>query len=125
MATVCILVGSALLAGVAHPQTVRSLALQVGADQLVSTSLPVRPLVEPHLAANPTNPRHLVGGAIMSVRDEADVSQMRRRPDDLRRCAHVGDARIQLDRLQRSVGRHSGRWNGDFRCRRDSGQGRT
>ena len=50
MASVCILGGSALLAGV-HPQTVRGLGVQVGADHLVSTSLPGRPLVEPHLAA--------------------------------------------------------------------------
>jgi hypothetical protein len=32
--------------------------------------------VEPHLAANPTNPRHLVGAAIMSVRDQADLEKV-------------------------------------------------
>jgi len=75
IATVCILVASALPSGIA--QTVGGLSVQVGADQPVSTSLPARPLVEPHLAANPINPLHFVGAAIMSVRDEADVSQMR------------------------------------------------
>jgi hypothetical protein len=75
MATVCILVASALPSGIA--QTVGGLSVQVGADQPVSTSLPARPLVEPHLAADPANSLHLVGAAIVSVRDEADLSQTR------------------------------------------------
>jgi hypothetical protein len=74
---VCVLAASTLLDGIAQAQAVGTLSVQVGEDQLVSTSLPVRPFVEPHLAANPINPLHLVGAAIMSVRDEADVSQMR------------------------------------------------
>lgn len=61
----------------AHAQAVGGLSVQVSADQLVSTSLPERPLVEPHLAANPRNPQHLVGAAIMSVQDRADLLQTR------------------------------------------------
>src|SRR4029453_9405971 len=74
--TVWIMVVSAWLSAIAQAQTVRGLSVQVSADQLLSTSLPVRPLGEPHLAANPTNPRHLVGAAIMSVRDEADLQKV-------------------------------------------------
>jgi hypothetical protein len=74
---VCILAGTVLLADIPHVQTDGGPVVRVGTDQSVSTSLPARPLVEPHLAANPTNPRHLVGAAIMSVREEAALSQTR------------------------------------------------
>jgi hypothetical protein len=60
-----------------HTQTDPALTVQVGVDQLITTALPPRPLVEPHLAANPTNPLHFVGGAILSVRDPADRMQSR------------------------------------------------
>jgi hypothetical protein len=58
-------------------QAADGLVVQVGLDRLVSTSLPARPLVEPHVATNPRDPQHLVGAAIMSVRNEADLLQMR------------------------------------------------
>ena len=48
------------------------MTIEVSADALVSTSLPQRPLVEPHLAAHPDNPRHLVAATIVSVTDPAD-----------------------------------------------------
>lgn len=51
--------------------------VNVGADQLIATSLPPRPLVEPHVATNPSNSQHLVGAAIMSVQNQADVMQGR------------------------------------------------
>jgi hypothetical protein len=68
---------AALLCGVAYGQATGSVSVEVGVDRLVSTSLPARPLVEPHLATNPRDPQHLVGGAILSVRDRADLLQGR------------------------------------------------
>ena len=46
-------------------------------DRLVTASLPARPLVEPHLAADPKNANHLVGAVMISVRDRADLMQTR------------------------------------------------
>lgn len=62
---------------IAYAQPVKGLSVQVGPDELIATSLPARPLVEPYLAAHPRNPLHLVGAAILSVRDEADFLQTR------------------------------------------------
>lgn len=58
-----------------HAQVVADLSVRVGADQLVSATFPDRPFAEPHLTANPHNPLHLVGAAIMSVRDTAELLQ--------------------------------------------------
>ena len=55
----------------------RAPAVEVGADAVVPVSIPMRPLVEPHLAADPRNPQHLVGAATVSVQDEANLSLMR------------------------------------------------
>jgi hypothetical protein len=71
------LAASALLGVIARAQAGGGLSVRVGDDQLVSTSLPARPLVEPHLAANPRNAQHLVGAATVSVTDEANLSQTR------------------------------------------------
>jgi hypothetical protein len=62
-----ILVGSAILVGVTPAQTVHHWGVQVRVDDFVSTSVPARPVVEPHLALNPTNPRQSPGATIMSV----------------------------------------------------------
>jgi hypothetical protein len=60
-----------------YSQVIGALSAHVGADQLISASLPARPFVEPHLATNSRSPQHLVGAAIMSVRDQTDFSQTR------------------------------------------------
>jgi hypothetical protein len=62
---------------IAYAQAATALSVRVGADDLVSTALPARPLVEPHVATNPRDPNHLVGGAIVSVLERADLMQGR------------------------------------------------
>jgi hypothetical protein len=69
--------GSTLLMGVVGAQTDGSLSVRVGPDQLITASLPSRPLVEPHLATNPRNAQHLVGAALLSVQDRADLLEGR------------------------------------------------
>jgi hypothetical protein len=52
-------------------------SVEVGSDQLVLAARPGRPLIEPHLASNPRNGQHLVGAAIVSVRQRDDLMQGR------------------------------------------------
>lgn len=61
----------------AFGQVGAAFSVEVSPDQRVLAAHVDRPLIEPHLATNPRNAQHMVGAAIVSVRDRADLMQGR------------------------------------------------